>query len=242
MSAAEPSCWFVYVLINDAGVSYTGIAKDVAARLAKHNAGSGARFTRGRGPWRLLHVEGPSAHGDALRREMAIKRDGDFKARLKGHGDPATLPSFHPDDRAISAIAGAYVLLVELDRQTPVHLPGRADIALPAGRYLYCGSARGPGGLKARIGRHMRRDKTIRWHIDQLTSAGRVLGAWLFPDGCECALSACLSAFPVPIPGFGSSDCPTCRSHLLAWPSDGSMHPPWTRPASLSPNGDRGRA
>lgn len=75
--------WFVYVLLNGAGVTYTGIAKDIAARLAQHNAGTGARFTRGRGPWRAIHVEGPLAHGDALRRELAIKRDRTFKARLK---------------------------------------------------------------------------------------------------------------------------------------------------------------
>ncbi len=75
--------YFVYVLSNDAGVTYTGIAKDVAARLAHHNASTGARFTRGRGPWRVVHVEGPLSHGDALRREMALKRDRRFKAALK---------------------------------------------------------------------------------------------------------------------------------------------------------------
>lgn len=75
--------YYVYVLLNDAGIAYTGIAKDVAARLAQHNAGTGARFTRGRGPWRVAHAEGPMAHGDALRREMAVKRDRAFKARLK---------------------------------------------------------------------------------------------------------------------------------------------------------------
>jgi len=78
--------WFVYVLLNDAGIAYTGIAKDVAARLEKHNAGAGAKFTRGRGPWRAVHMEGPMAHGDALRREMAIKQDGAFKTGLKRHG------------------------------------------------------------------------------------------------------------------------------------------------------------
>ena len=41
--------WFVYVLLNADGVSYTGIAKDVAVRLEKHNVGAGARFTRGAG-------------------------------------------------------------------------------------------------------------------------------------------------------------------------------------------------
>jgi len=77
------SDWFVYVLLNEGGIAYTGIAKDTAARLKQHNAGTGAKFTRGRGPWTLLHVEGPLPHGDALRRELAIKRDQAFKTRLK---------------------------------------------------------------------------------------------------------------------------------------------------------------
>jgi putative endonuclease len=75
--------WTVYVLLNPAGVAYTGIALDPEARLAQHNAGTGAKFTRGRGPWRLIHAEGPMAHGNALRREAAIKRDRAFKAALK---------------------------------------------------------------------------------------------------------------------------------------------------------------
>lgn len=75
--------YFVYVLSNDAGITYTGIAKDVQARLARHNANTGARFTRGRGPWRVAHIEGPLMHGDALRRERALKRDRRFKSALK---------------------------------------------------------------------------------------------------------------------------------------------------------------
>ncbi len=91
------SAYFVYVLVNQAGISYTGIAKDVSARLVQHNAGTGARFTRGRGPWRILHMEGPLAHGDALRREAAIKRDARFKAALKAAPpSPFPLPSYPP--------------------------------------------------------------------------------------------------------------------------------------------------
>lgn len=75
--------WFVYVLLNNAGVTYTGIAKDVTARLEKHSAGTGAKFTRGRGPWRVVHVEGPMERGDALRRELAIKHNSAFKMTLK---------------------------------------------------------------------------------------------------------------------------------------------------------------
>lgn len=79
----EPGRWYVYVLLNGATIAYTGIATDVAARLGRHNAGTGAKFTRGRGPWRVVHVEGPFSHGEALRREMAVKRDAAFKAGLK---------------------------------------------------------------------------------------------------------------------------------------------------------------
>ena len=79
--------WYVYVLIEPKGVSYTGIARDVDERLGRHNAGTGAKFTRGRGPWRLIHREGPMSHGDALRREAAIKRDRRFKAGLKAAQD-----------------------------------------------------------------------------------------------------------------------------------------------------------
>lgn len=125
---------------------------------------------------------------------------------------------FHQTAETIPAIVGAYVLLVELPEAMDVALPGRTKVTLPPGRYLYCGSARGPGGMRARVGRHMRRDKTVRWHIDRLTTVGTVSGCWVFPDGDECALVARLAALPAPIPGFGSSDCTVCRSHLLAWP------------------------
>ena len=53
--------YFVYVLRNDAGTTYTGIALDVKARLSAHNDGTGAKFTRGRGPWTVIHTEGPPA-------------------------------------------------------------------------------------------------------------------------------------------------------------------------------------
>ena len=79
---ATASDWYVYVLRNGAGTTYTGIALDVAARLKAHNAGTGAKFTRGRGPWSVIHMEGPLDHSDALRRELAIKKDRKFKAAL----------------------------------------------------------------------------------------------------------------------------------------------------------------
>lgn len=118
------------------------------------------------------------------------------------------------------ALPGAYVLAVEIVKAMAVMMPGMPAVTLKPGRYLYCGSAWGPGGIRARLGRHMRRDKAIRWHIDHLTVAGSVPGAWVFPGGNECDLVAALSALPVPIAGLGSTDCASCRSHLLRWPDE----------------------
>ena len=77
------SRWFLYVIINSAGIAYTGISTDVERRLAAHNANRGARFTRGRGPWRVVYCEGPFDRAEASRREWRVKRDGPLKAALK---------------------------------------------------------------------------------------------------------------------------------------------------------------
>jgi Uri superfamily endonuclease len=116
------------------------------------------------------------------------------------------------------SVPGAYVLAVELAGSVTVALPGKPAASLGPGGYLYCGSARGPGGLRARLRRHMRRGKAVRWHIDRLTEVGAVLGAWMLPGGDECELAAALSELPTPIAGFGSSDCAHCRSHLFQQP------------------------
>jgi Uri superfamily endonuclease len=116
------------------------------------------------------------------------------------------------------SLPGAYVIAIELAEPVAVMLCGRAAINLPAGRYLYCGSAKGPGGLKARLSRHFRRGKLVRWHVDQLTERGSVIGSWIFPNGDECEQVRRFSQLPIPIPGFGSSDCMKCLSHLLQCP------------------------
>jgi hypothetical protein len=69
---------------------------------------------------------------------------------------------------------GAYVLLIELAEPLEVALPSKPKTTLETGRYLYCGSAKGPGGIRARLTRHMRVGKLIRWHMDRLTEAGTV--------------------------------------------------------------------
>lgn len=66
--------WHVYIVRCADRTLYTGVATDVVARVAKHNAGTGAKYTRGRRPVALVYSECAGARGTALRREHAIKR------------------------------------------------------------------------------------------------------------------------------------------------------------------------
>ena len=131
---------------------------------------------------------------------------------------------------------GAYALLISLTRRTRLEISTLNEPVLAAGRYVYCGSARGPGGLAARVGRHLRRDKKRHWHVDHLTDAGRVLDVCCLADcladcldrGGECAMVRSLRQIPgvtVPVMGFGSSDCGRCAAHLLKVPIDFTLSP-----------------
>jgi predicted GIY-YIG superfamily endonuclease len=66
--------WTVYLLRCGDGTLYCGIALDVEARLALHEAGRGAKYTRGRGPLELVYREACGSKAAALRRERAVKR------------------------------------------------------------------------------------------------------------------------------------------------------------------------
>ena len=66
--------WSVYLVRCADDSLYTGVAKDVAARVAAHNSGRGAAYTRARRPVRLVHREDGFTRSTALRREAAIKK------------------------------------------------------------------------------------------------------------------------------------------------------------------------
>ena len=65
---------FVYMLRCKDGSLYTGWTNDLEHRLAMHNSGRGAKYTRGRGPLELVYSEELPAKEAALRRECAIKK------------------------------------------------------------------------------------------------------------------------------------------------------------------------
>jgi len=75
---------FVYVLgtlAKNRHLTYVGWTDDVARRLAQHNAGKGARSTRGR-VWVLLYSERLASRREAMSREWYLKRDRAFRKQL----------------------------------------------------------------------------------------------------------------------------------------------------------------
>ncbi|MDX2274035.1 MAG: GIY-YIG nuclease family protein [Hyphomonadaceae bacterium] len=75
---------FVYILGSVRGAdrrTYVGWCLDLEQRLAKHNAGLGARSTRGR-RWTLLYAERYATRNEAMSREVSLKRDRKFRAML----------------------------------------------------------------------------------------------------------------------------------------------------------------
>ncbi|HSV94513.1 MAG TPA: GIY-YIG nuclease family protein [Spirochaetia bacterium] len=66
--------WYVYILECSDGTFYTGITDDVETRVAVHNLGKGAKYTRGRAPVTLRYVKKVIGKREALKIEVEIKR------------------------------------------------------------------------------------------------------------------------------------------------------------------------
>lgn len=65
--------WLVYILHCADDTFYTGITNDLDKRLAMHAAGSGAKYTRNRGPFKVVYTEKCDDRSAASKREYAIK-------------------------------------------------------------------------------------------------------------------------------------------------------------------------
>jgi Uri superfamily endonuclease len=132
----------------------------------------------------------------------------------------------------LPALPGAYALEFSLALAHAVRIGRQAAIDFPAGEYIYLGSARGPGGLRARLGRHLGDPvaKATHWHIDYLLQFAqrRAFCYQVIPPGAaqewplECAWSQFLSGLPgaaIPRRGFGAGDCRCgCAAHLAVFP------------------------
>jgi putative endonuclease len=71
--STDTAAHFVYLILCADHTLYTGYTTNVERRLAAHNAGTGARYTRGRRPVTLVTTWHFTSKGEALRAERAIK-------------------------------------------------------------------------------------------------------------------------------------------------------------------------
>lgn len=127
---------------------------------------------------------------------------------------------------------GSYVLVARLSRESLVPVGRLGMFTFEPGFHCYSGSAMGPGGLDARLARHLRCHKKAHWHVDYLLQHAVVVEMWkaYSTRRLECLFAQALTTMSgarVPVPGFGSSDC-DCPAHLVHFavppPFDGFCH------------------
>ena len=118
----------------------------------------------------------------------------------------------------LPAAPGTYLLVLTAFAETRLRVGSLGEMMVHPGFYLYVGSAFGPGGLRARVGRHIAGSGPLRWHIDYLRRGAQPVAAWCAPDQrCEHEWAQTLAAavrVSVPLARFGASDC-RCPAHLF---------------------------
>jgi Uri superfamily endonuclease len=110
-------------------------------------------------------------------------------------------------------VCTTYQLHIHVPRPLRIAVGRLGSFDFPAGDYVYTGSAK--RNFQARVDRHLRKEKALRWHIDHLLAAPGVTATLLHrSESSECALNQ-ITGGKVLVPGFGASDCRRgCGSHL----------------------------
>ena len=134
---------------------------------------------------------------------------------------------------------GIYALILYLNQTRQQQIGRLGTFTFFPGSYLYIGSARGPGGIAARVGRHIQnaRAKRRHWHIDWLRAITEPIGViWTHAsDALECNWAQSFSTLSRREPGgFGASDC-GCPGHLIRL--DPIFKLDSVRPALSNPDG-----
>lgn len=114
---------------------------------------------------------------------------------------------------------GVYIAVFHLPKARHIRIGRLGRAHFRQGMYFYVGTAQ--KNLSARLARHSRKEKTLRWHIDYLSVRAEMLGAILIPGPRrrECEVAEELAGmFEPAVPGFGASDC-RCRGHLFYTPT-----------------------
>jgi Uri superfamily endonuclease len=120
---------------------------------------------------------------------------------------------------SLPSLPGTYVLVLRFSRRLEIVVGKLGMLEAQPGYYVYVGSAMGPGGLAARVGRHFRSEKPLRWHVDYLRAAAQIEEVWYTTGKShrECRWASVLKSLPgasASLVGFGASDC-GCPSHLF---------------------------
>ena len=118
----------------------------------------------------------------------------------------------------IPSAPGTYAITMHLAKSAKIAVGKLGVFQFDVGYYIYVGSAFGPGGLKARIGRHLKKDKKLKWHVDYLREYMEVVTVRFMEtavnEECQWAAKLIEEGGSCPIKGLGSSDC-KCFSHLI---------------------------
>lgn len=127
-------------------------------------------------------------------------------------------PSWEEGEEPVDP-GGTYVLFLRPRIPGPVRVGSLGELELRPGSYAYVGSGFGPGGVKARLRRHLEGADAVHWHVDYLRRRSEPEEAWVTrdPERREHEWAAALAGLPgaeVPLTGFGSSDC-SCTAHLF---------------------------
>jgi Uri superfamily endonuclease len=110
---------------------------------------------------------------------------------------------------------GIYIVILYLPKTAGITIGKLGAFNFREGFYFYIGSAQ--RNLSARLERHSKKKKPLRWHIDYLSIKAEILGAITIfgTREHECKLAKTLSRnFELAVPGFGASDC-RCGGHLF---------------------------
>jgi Uri superfamily endonuclease len=121
----------------------------------------------------------------------------------------------------LPSIAGTYLLWLSSPKEVQVTVGKKGCLTLEEnGQYIYVGSARGPGGLRARVNYHLKPKRVPHWHLDWLHPYVHFTGLIYTTINLitECTWSQVIEKLPgasLPLPGFGASDCNSgCDAHF----------------------------
>lgn len=141
------------------------------------------------------------------------------------HGGLLPDPSGVPSPTGQQQANALYVVATWVPRRTEIRVGSLGPVAFARGWYAYVGSAR--RGRDARVARHLRAEKPVRWHVDYLSSRFPGHVAWLVDSALtECELAGALARLPGASrrpPRFGAGDC-RCAGHLIVLPARPTRH------------------